>query len=381
MGLVLSAAQAQSAINDQTSFEGTAARDIQAYGAVNAPRPSNTAPAGNKSVGILGKVNLATSPKLWTMLLCLCVPFFGVQLLYGSSGLSMYFSEDDGQRYACLFLRADQSCLSEDKVYENMHKDAAQLFQLAAQHRIGMGDWAMMRCGGLTGLFELRRLILQNFLHSGFEHLAGNMFGLAFGLFIESKYGSGFTWVIFLSSALLGSLFSIKWFQMCVGASTICFGITGAMLSMYAVYYPKIEATARLSVIVLIVSNCVEVAMQVLMTQLGALNISHMAHLGGFVAGALVYFGRRRQWCLQVFAGIFVVTIIYASAWPPASDESACDLWPAAYKQAGIFAESGSGEDAKDFLKIMQDVLTPYTGNSELSKRLAAYDAYFNKNR
>ena len=59
--------------------------------------------------------------------------------------------------------------------------------------------------------------------------------------------------------------------------------------------------------------------------QLDAVKISHMAHLGGFMAGAFVYCGRRRPWCLKAFVGIFVVIIIYAAVWPTESDEQSKD--------------------------------------------------------
>ena len=91
--------------------------------------------------------------------------------------------------------------------------------------------------GPLTWNGQEWRLLTSAFIHFGVIHLAFNMFALHNGgRLIESLFGSSRFAVIYLLSALAGSVVSSWWdpTRMSAGASGALFGIYGALLAFFA---------------------------------------------------------------------------------------------------------------------------------------------------
>ena len=91
--------------------------------------------------------------------------------------------------------------------------------------------------GPLTWNGQEWRLLASAFIHFGVVHLAFNMFALHNGgRLIESLYGSARFTVVYLLSALSGSVVSGWWdaSTLSAGASGAIFGIYGALLAFFA---------------------------------------------------------------------------------------------------------------------------------------------------
>ena len=91
--------------------------------------------------------------------------------------------------------------------------------------------------GPLTWNGQEWRLLTSAFIHFGVIHLAFNMFALRNGgRLIESLFGSARFTVIYLMSALAGSVVSGWWdaSRLSAGASGALFGIYGALLAFFA---------------------------------------------------------------------------------------------------------------------------------------------------
>jgi rhomboid protease GluP len=91
--------------------------------------------------------------------------------------------------------------------------------------------------GPLTWNGQEWRLLAAAFIHFGVIHLAFNMFALYNGgIWTERLYGSTRFAVIYLLSALAGSVVSGWWdpTRMSAGASGAVFGVYGALLAFFA---------------------------------------------------------------------------------------------------------------------------------------------------
>lgn len=91
--------------------------------------------------------------------------------------------------------------------------------------------------GPLTWTGQEWRLLTSAFLHAGILHIALNMFALyQGGALVERLYGSTRFVLIYLLSALAGSVASVWWepVRNSVGASGAIFGVYGALLAFFA---------------------------------------------------------------------------------------------------------------------------------------------------
>lgn len=129
---------------------------------------------------------------------------------------------------------------------------------------------------------EIYRLITSTFLHGGIMHILFNMSALnIIGKEVEYIYGSKKYILIYILSALSGSLFSYLFNpnSVSVGASGAIFGLLGAMLvfglkeknKIGKQYVKNILETLAINVIIGITIS----------------NIDNYAHLGGLIMGAL----------------------------------------------------------------------------------------------
>jgi len=134
----------------------------------------------------------------------------------------------------------------------------------------------------LTKMGEYYRLITSAFLHAGIFHLGINMYSLyVIGPQIESFFGKTKYSIIYLGSALLGSLLSTVFNTgISVGASGAIFGLMGSLLYFGYHYRVYLDGVLKSQVIPLILLNL----------GFGFIlpGIDNAAHIGGLVGGILI---------------------------------------------------------------------------------------------
>ena len=135
---------------------------------------------------------------------------------------------------------------------------------------------------GIVNNGEFYRLITGAFLHGGVTHYIVNMYSLyILGSQIEGFLGRGKYLVVYLFSALIGSLFSIIFNTIpSVGASGAIFGILGSLLYFGYHYRVYLGSVIKSQIIPLIVINLA----------IGFMSngqIDNYAHIGGLVGGIL----------------------------------------------------------------------------------------------
>lgn len=140
---------------------------------------------------------------------------------------------------------------------------------------------------------EIYRLITSTFLHGGIMHILFNMSALnIIGKEVEYIYGSKKYILIYILSALSGSLFSYLFNpnSVSVGASGAIFGLLGAMLVFGLREKNKIGKQY--------VKNILETLVINVIIGITISNIDNYAHLGGLIIGAisaLILFKSRKR--------------------------------------------------------------------------------------
>jgi rhomboid protease GluP len=252
--------------------------------------------------------------------------------------------------------------------------------------------------GLLTFTGEPWRLLTSAFIHFGVIHIAFNMYALwNGGVLTERLYGSARYAVIYLLSALAGSVTSSLWNPTgnSAGASGAIFGVYGALLVFFTVRRDDIPMALLKSVRSGALSLCIYSLI------IGAANpaIDNAAHIGGLLGGALSGWllvrpfepaarTQAQPWRLVwVSAGILVLlTAISSPLWWPGGEKA-----EQIQRQAGLerFAITEGpiverltrilhGADAKEFDRlraadeIEKEVLKPWHAlTQELSERPA----------
>lgn len=129
---------------------------------------------------------------------------------------------------------------------------------------------------------EVYRLITAAFVHANILHIFFNMYALyALGPQIEKFYGRNRYLLIYLGSALLGSLLSVVLTNnVSVGASGAIFGLFGAMLYFGYKYRATLDGFLRSGIIPVIVINLL----------LGFIipGIDVYGHIGGLLGGLVL---------------------------------------------------------------------------------------------
>lgn len=129
---------------------------------------------------------------------------------------------------------------------------------------------------------DIYRLITSAFLHGGLLHLAINMYALwIIGSQVETYIGKFKYSVIYILSAIMGSLFSIIFLKdsISIGASGAIFGLMGALL--YFGYHYRLYLSNSLTnqIFPIIIINLIIGFM--------SSNIDNGAHIGGLIGGYL----------------------------------------------------------------------------------------------
>ena len=136
--------------------------------------------------------------------------------------------------------------------------------------------------GPLVRLGEYYRLLTCSFLHIGIWHITFNMYALyIIGSQLESFYGKTKYLIIYLFSAIIGSLFSILFSSnISAGASGAIFGLFGSLVYFGYHYRVYLGSSIKSQIIPIIALNL----------GLGFLipGIDMSAHIGGLIGGTLI---------------------------------------------------------------------------------------------
>jgi membrane associated rhomboid family serine protease len=163
------------------------------------------------------------------------------------------------------------------------------------------------------------RLATYMFLHSGFVHIAFNMWCLwDLGALCESLYGRGTFAAVYLTTGIAGGVASVGWrpFGATVGASGAVFGLAGALvasfyLGEFSLPREAIKATLR-SLAFFVVINVV---------LSGVIpGVDNACHIGGLISGMIlgaliaVVAPGRDQVAQRIGVLVFVALIVIISA-------------------------------------------------------------------
>lgn len=128
------------------------------------------------------------------------------------------------------------------------------------------------------------------FLHGNFLHLFSNMFALfLFGIFLESRIGSGRFLIIFFVAGIFGNigylLTSYNSTIPAIGASGAVYGILGTL----AVLHPTLIVWVGFTPLPIIVLAAIWLIMSILGLFSPPTGIAHEAHLAGLLIG--IFYG------------------------------------------------------------------------------------------
>jgi rhomboid protease GluP len=170
--------------------------------------------------------------------------------------------------------------------------------------------------GPLVRIGQYERLITAAFIHIGMLHLFFNMYALnILGTQLESFYGKSKFIIIYLFSALTGSLMSITFNPevIAAGASGAIFGLLGSMLYFgyhYRVYLGNAIQSRIIPVILLNLGIGFFLA-----------GIDQFAHIGGLIGGILISMAvgvkyktdKIEQINGVIMSSLFLIFLIYLS--------------------------------------------------------------------
>lgn len=136
---------------------------------------------------------------------------------------------------------------------------------------------------------EYYRIITHFFMHSGIGHIVNNMLVLAVtGYYFESVLGKIQYLIIYMVSGVLAGTVSLFWYNFfgeevtSVGASGAVFGICGVMIAVILSDREKFEQIGAIRIILFLFLT--------LYSGAGDSQIDNVAHVTGFVLGALMTF-------------------------------------------------------------------------------------------
>jgi len=224
--------------------------------------------------------------------------------------------------------------------------------------------WDLLRFGANFGGYtavqgEWWRLLASAFLHYGIIHLGFNMWCLwALGNLAERMFGNSRFLVIYLLTALGGSVGSLLWhpYVISAGASGAVFGIAGALASFLYLGHihlpPKVGRELLTSVVFFIGINLV----------IGASidGIDNAGHLGGLFVGALLGAALRHRVTFYAAVGATLIALVGVA---PAAKRVTLQSARVFETEALILTASGDREGALAKLEaaIERDATLPYS--------------------
>lgn len=135
---------------------------------------------------------------------------------------------------------------------------------------------------------QIHQFITYQFLHNSGPHLFNNLFGLLmFGEHIENYLGKRKFIITYLFCGVIGSIF-----QLISGFDAILMGASGAifgLMGFYLMIRKKIKDSNILHILLTILSLFLIVTELYNVILEPKTNIGHWTHIGGFIAGILMY--------------------------------------------------------------------------------------------
>lgn len=129
------------------------------------------------------------------------------------------------------------------------------------------------------------------FMHASISHLLGNMFSLfVFGMMTEKLLGSKRFIAVYIVSGLCGNITYLLVRSMLgmttglVGASGAIIGLFGAWMSSFLSSYDARDAARRQAAV-----TCIIVLVANVMIDMSSTGVAVDAHIGGFIAGFVLY--------------------------------------------------------------------------------------------
>ena len=147
-----------------------------------------------------------------------------------------------------------------------------------------MDTYSLFRLGAVASTAiqsgQLWRLLTGTFLHANLIHLLVNIYSLCvIGMQLENFLGKRKFFLIYITSAISGSLMSSLFNPLSVGASGAIFGLLGSILYFGYHYRLYLGTTLKTQIIPIILLN--------LFMGFMLSNIDNAAHIGGLIGGYL----------------------------------------------------------------------------------------------
>ena len=228
--------------------------------------------------------------------------------------------------------------------------------------------------GVLTWTGQPWRLITSAFIHFGIIHLAFNMYALYGGRLTERLFGSARFALIYLLSAMSGSVVSGWWepWRNSAGASGAIFGVYGALLVFFALRRADIPRDMLRS------SGRGALTLCIYSLVIGATNpmVDNACHVGGLLGGALAAFflvrpvdpaarATPRPWRLvTVTVGICIALFLFAAPLVLPNGSKGAPL------RAAI-AQDRFAQDEEKLVNRQQEILQAFAAKHLNSERAA----------
>lgn len=154
--------------------------------------------------------------------------------------------------------------------------------------RIGSVSHSFLACSPCGYVFELRRLIVATFLHSGIAHILMNsLFQIFTCPDLESNLKSSKAFLLqYIGAGFFGNLCFAMYGESAVGASGACYGLLGAAAMRLYLLWPSMDLANREQAKSMIIR---QVAILLFLELMAWNSVAHAVHLGGFVSGACIY--------------------------------------------------------------------------------------------
>lgn len=190
--------------------------------------------------------------------------------------------------------------------------------------------WGANSAWAVTQEAQYWRLVTATFLHSGWLHIALNMYALwASGRQVCRWFGNGQFLLIYFGAALAGSALSLHFSSqqaVSVGASGAVFGVLGAMVVAAWRHRERIPALKSKQ----LVTSQAMFIIYMLVQGMGKQGIDNAAHVGGLLAGAAMAcllieqvsetatkgLRRQRQALAATLAGVAVTALVLNTPLP-----------------------------------------------------------------
>lgn len=241
--------------------------------------------------------------------------------------------------------------------------------------------------GPRTAAGQWWRLITYQFVHSGWLHLAVNMYSLlSIGVVCSALIGNAGFLIVYLVTGVFGGITRLYAdpHVTSVGASGSVFGIAGCLLLFVTVRMDTFPPAVRRKIMQ---DMLVFVGLNIYLA-FSASGVDHYAHLGGFLSGAicgrilsqpLPFQSAIRMQRNRIVAGLGVGAVALAMMFPPHTVDIAPDIEFIMKRETELLdlhnelakdVEQGKLTEAEYADRMVRDVLPPWTEARKRGEKL-----------